>query len=209
MLDPLKTFISLIALVDPLAAVPMFIALTQSYSRTEKLRTARMAAIAVPCIIAVAALLGGQIIAFMGISIGAFKVGGGIILLLMALQMMNANSAGGARSTPAEQAEATHKHSIAVVPLAMPILAGPGSISTVIIYAAKAQSVWDYAIILGSGALIGLATWVAFRGADRVARFMGVTGINIATRVMGLLLAALAVEFMVDGLVAMVPALQK
>ena len=213
MLDPLKTFISLLALVDPLAALPMFIALTANFSAVDKAKVARTAALAVPCIIAVAALLGGQIIATMGISLGAFKVGGGIILLLMALQMMNANAVGGTRSTPAEQEEAAQRSeqhlSIAVVPLALPVLVGPGSISTVIIYAGKAKTVFDYSVLMGSGVLIGILTWLAFRAAPRIARFMGVTGINIATRVMGLLLAALAVEFMVDGVVAMVPALQK
>ena len=212
-LDPIKTFVSLLALVDPLAAVPMFIGLTASFSALDKAKVARTAAFAVPCIIAVSALLGGQIIETMGISLGGFKIGGGIILLLMALQMMNANSVGGTRSTPAEQEEAVHKSeqhlSIAVVPLAMPVLVGPGSISTVIIYAGKAKSVFDYGVIIGSGVILGLLTWIAFRAAPRIAAFMGVTGINIATRVMGLLLAALAAEFIVDGLVMMIPALQK
>ncbi len=212
-LDPIKTFVSLLALVDPLAAVPMFIGLTATFTALDKAKVARTAALAVPCIIAVSALLGGKIIETMGISLGGFKIGGGIILLLMALQMMNANSAGGTRSTPAEQEEAAHKSeqhlSIAVVPLAMPVLVGPGSISTVIIYAGKAKSVFDYGVIIGSGVILGLLTWLAFRAAPRIAAFMGVTGINIATRVMGLLLAALAAEFIVDGLVMMIPALQK
>jgi multiple antibiotic resistance protein len=213
MLDPIKTFVSLLALVDPLAALPMFIALTAGFTAQDKAKVARTAALAVPLIIAVAALLGGQIIETMGISLGGFKIGGGIILLLMALQMMNANTDGGTRSTLAEQQEAVHKSeqhlSIAVVPLAMPVLVGPGSISTVIIYAGKAKSIFDYGVVIGSGIIIGLLTWIAFRAAPRIAAFMGVTGINIATRVMGLLLAALGAEFIVDGLVMMIPALQK
>jgi multiple antibiotic resistance protein len=213
MLDPIKTFVSLLALVDPLAALPMFIALTTGFTAQDKAKVARTAALAVPLIIAVAALLGGKIIETMGISLGGFKIGGGIILLLMALQMMNANTAGGTRSTLAEQQEAAHKSeqhlSIAVVPLAMPVLVGPGSISTVIIYAGKAKSIFDYGVVIGSGIIIGLLTWIAFRAAPRIAAFMGVTGINIATRVMGLLLAALGAEFIVDGLVMMIPALQK
>jgi multiple antibiotic resistance protein len=127
--------------------------------------------------------------------------------------MMNANTAGGTRSTPAEQLEAAHRSEqhlgIAVVPLALPVLVGPGTISTVIIYAGKATSALDYGMIIGSGVAIGVVTWLAFRAAPRVAAFLGVTGINIATRVMGLLLAALAAEFMVDGLMMMIPALQK
>ena len=210
-MDPLKTFISLLALVDPLAALPMFIALTAHYTAVDKARVARTAGIAVVVIMAVAALLGGQIIALMGISIGAFKVGGGIILLLMALSMMNANTSG-TRNTPAETEEAEHKHSVAVVPLALPILVGPGTISTIIILADKAatgkQPIRDFAVILGASALIGITVWLAFRAAPRIAGFMGVTGINIATRVMGLLLAALAAEIMIDGVVSMVPALQ-
>ena len=211
MLDPLKTFISLLALVDPLAALPIFIALTVNYTAADKARVARTAGIAVVVIMTVAALLGGQIIALMGISIGAFKVGGGIILLLMALSMMNANTSG-TRNTPAETEEAEHKHSVAVVPLALPILVGPGTISTIIILADKAatgkQAIRDFAVILGASALIGITVWLALRAAPRIAGFMGVTGINIATRVMGLLLAALAAEIMIDGVVSMVPALQ-
>jgi multiple antibiotic resistance protein len=212
MLDPIKTFISLLALVDPLAAVPMFIALTANFTAKDKASVARTAALAVPCIIAVAAVLGGQIIAVMGISLGAFKIGGGIILLLMALQMMNANPTGGTRSTAAEQSEAVekseHSHSIAVVPLALPVLVGPGTISTVIIYSGKAVGVLDYVILIACGVLIGALTWLAFRAAPRISAFMGVTGINIATRVMGLLLAALSAEFIVDGLTMMIPALK-
>jgi multiple antibiotic resistance protein len=211
MLDPIKTFVSLLALVDPLAAAPTFIALTATFDSATKTKISRTAALSVPCIITVAAVLGGQIIATMGISLGAFKIGGGIILLLMALDMMTAH-ASSVRTTAAEQSEATHKsettHSIAVVPLAMPILVGPGTISTVIIYSNKATGILDYGVIIICGILIGLVTWLVLHAAPRIAAFMGVTGINIATRVMGLLLAALSAEFIVDGLMMMIPALR-
>jgi multiple antibiotic resistance protein len=207
-MDLVKTFVTLLALVDPLAIVPFFISLTASQSKAERLRTMRVASLAVPTVIAITALLGDRIIGILGISVPGFQVGGGIIMLLMALSMMNANI-GATRNTAEETSEAESRASIAVVPLAIPLLTGPATISTVIIYANRAKHWWEYAGIIGSGIVIGALTYLCFRLSGRIAKFMGVTGINIATRVMGLLLAALAAEFIITGIVEMVPALQK
>jgi multiple antibiotic resistance protein len=207
-MDFIKTFVTLLALVDPLAIVPFFISLTAAQTKGERLRTMQVASVAVPTVIAVTALLGDRIIGILGISVPGFQVGGGIIMLLMALSMMNA-SLGATRNTAEETTEAESRASIAVVPLTIPLLTGPATISTVIIYANRAKHWWEYAGIIGSGIIIGLLTYLCFRLSGKIAKVMGVTGINIATRVMGLLLAALAAEFIISGIVEMVPALQK
>ena len=206
-MDSFKTFISLLALVNPLGAIPFFISFTATNSRAERRRIVRMASITVAFVIAFTTLLGQQVINFFGISVNSFQVGGGIVMLLMALSMINAQPSG-TRTTPEEAVEGELKENIAVVPLAIPLLAGPGTISTVIIYAEKADSLWQKASLIGSGVAIALLVFLALSAADPISRALGRTGINVATRLMGLMLAALGVELIVDGLIALVPALR-
>lgn len=205
-MDALKTFISLLVIVNPIGAIPLFISLTPNQDEAEKKRTARLAAIAVAMVLVVSAMIGEHLIRFFGISIASFQVGGGILVLLVAVSMLNAQ-VGPVRQTVEEQAEAETKSNIAVVPLAIPLLTGPGSVSTVIIYAQKAASWVDYLILAGSGAAIGLMVWGALNLASPIARLLGQTGINVATRLMGLLLAAIAVEIMAEGLLRLFPVL--
>ena len=206
-MDILKSFISLLALINPVGAIPFFMSLTALQSDVERRRTIRIAAISVFCVIAVTTLLGQQIISFFGISVGSLEVGGGIIMLLMAINMLNAQI-GNTRSTPEERHEAELKDNIAVVPLAIPLLTGPGSISTVIIYAANSRHWYERAGLVAIGAVLALLCFVAMRLAEPIANWIGRTGINIATRLMGLMLSALAVEFIVNGLRALLPALR-
>lgn len=205
-MDALKTFISLLVIVNPIGAIPLFISLTPNQDEAEKKRTARLAAIAVAMVLLISAAIGEHLIRFFGISIASFQVGGGILVLLVAVSMLNAQ-VGPVRQTVEEQAEAETKSNIAVVPLAIPLLTGPGSVSTVIIYAQKAASWIDYLVLAGSGMAIGLMVWGALNLAGPIARLLGQTGINVATRLMGLLLAAIAVEIMSDGLVHLFPVL--
>ncbi|GGD95731.1 MarC family protein [Caballeronia grimmiae] len=206
-MDLFKSFISLLALINPIGAIPFFLSLTAQQSDVEKRNTIRVACISVFCVIAVTALLGQQIIAFFGISVGSFEVGGGIIMLLMAISMLNAQI-GNARSTPEERMEAEERNSVAVVPLAIPLLTGPGSISTVIVYAANAQHWYDRFGLVVLGGIIAALCFGALNLAEPIARWVGRTGINIGTRLMGLMLSALAVEFIVDGLKALLPTLK-
>lgn len=205
-MDLLKSFVTLLALVNPVGAIPFFISLTDRQSPEEKQRTVRIASISVALVIIVGGLLGRHIIAFFGISIASFQVGGGILLLLMAIGMMSARPEPG-KTTAEEAHEAEQKASIAVVPLAIPLLTGPGTISTVIIYAERARHWWEYAGIVAIGLAIAALTWAAFAAAGPISRLVGRTGINIATRLMGLILAALAVELIADGLVTLLPGL--
>lgn len=206
-MDLFKSFISLLALINPVGAIPFFLSLTQQQSSIEKRNTIRVASISVFCVIAVTALLGQQIIEFFGISVASFEVGGGIIMLLMALNMLNAQ-VGNARSTPEERMEAEEKNNVAVVPLAIPLLTGPGSISTVIVYSANSHHWYDRLGLIVIGAVIAALCFGALNLAEPIARWVGRTGINIGTRLMGLMLAALAVEFIVDGLKALLPTLK-
>ncbi|EOH6076625.1 YchE family NAAT transporter [Burkholderia cenocepacia] len=206
-MDLLKSFISLLALINPVGAVPFFLSLTAQQTDDERRRTIRIASVSVFCVMTVTALLGQQIINFFGISVGSLEVGGGIIMLLMAINMLNAQI-GNTRSTPEERHEAELKDNIAVVPLAIPLLTGPGSISTVIIYAANAHHWYERAGLVVIGAVLAFLCFVAMRLAEPIANWIGRTGINIATRLMGLMLSALAVEFIVNGLRALLPALR-
>ncbi|WP_063547803.1 MarC family protein [Burkholderia territorii] len=206
-MDLLKSFISLLALINPIGAVPFFLSLTAQQSDIERRRTIRIASVSVFCVMTVTALLGQQIIDFFGISVGSLEVGGGIIMLLMAINMLNAQI-GNTRSTPEERHEAELKDNIAVVPLAIPLLTGPGSISTVIIYAANSRHWYERAGLVAIGAVLALLCFFAMRLAEPIANWIGRTGINIATRLMGLMLSALAVEFIVNGLRALLPALR-
>lgn len=206
-MDLLKSFISLLALINPVGAVPFFLSLTAQQTDGERRRTIRIASVSVFCVMTVTALLGQQIINFFGISVGSLEVGGGIIMLLMAINMLNAQI-GNTRSTPEERHEAELKDNIAVVPLAIPLLTGPGSISTVIIYVANAHHWYERAGLVAIGAVLAFLCFVAMRLAEPIANWIGRTGINIATRLMGLMLSALAVEFIVNGLTALLPALR-
>ena len=157
-------------------------------------------------VISTCALLGEQIIKFFGISTASLQVSGGLLILLMSLSMLNAQPSG-AKTTAEERDEAEHKDTIGVVPLGIPLLTGPGAMSTVIVLAGKSNHVSDYVALIGSGVVIAALVWLTLQMAQPIARFMGRTGINIATRIMGLLVAAVAVEFIVEGLKTMLPAL--
>jgi len=152
-MDILKSFISLLALINPIGAIPFFMSLTANQSDVERRRTIRIAAISVFCVIAITTMLGQQIISFFGISVGSLEVGGGIIMLLMAINMLNAQI-GNSRSTPEERHEAEQKDNIAVVPLAIPLLTGPGAISTTIIYAAGSPHWYDRISLIVIGAVL-------------------------------------------------------
>jgi multiple antibiotic resistance protein len=209
-MDLVKPMITLLAIVNPLAIVPFFIHYTQGYTEAQRKRTAWMSAFSAFVVIAVSALLGLQLLAFFGISIASFQVGGGMLLLISSLNMLNAQPA--ESKTSKEELDATEVKaslgaSIAVVPLAIPLLTGPATMSTVVIYAEKTQHIWELAVLVGYGMVIGLATGLTFSLAEPIARVLGKTGINVMTRLMGLILAALAVEVMADGLGTLFPAL--
>jgi len=149
-------------------------------------------------------LVGEELLRFLGISIGSFQLAGGLLVLMIALAMMNAQPSA-TQSTAEERSEAESKTNIAVVPLAIPLMTGPGTISTVIIYATTAKSWVDVANLMVSGILVAMVCYGALTMATPISRVLGKTGINIVNRVMGMLLAALSVEIMVDGIYRLFP----
>ena len=204
----LKPLVTLLAIVNPLAIVPFFIHYTQNFSPAQRRNTIRVSSLSAFVVIAISALAGLQILEFFGISLASFQVGGGMLLLTSALNMLNAQ--------PAEAKTSTHEledgvekaamgASIAVVPLTIPLLTGPATMSTVVIYADKAKTVLQMGTLVGYGVVVALATALCFSLAQPIARVLGKTGINVMTRLMGLILAALAVEVMSDGLTKLFP----
>ncbi len=202
----LKPLVTLLAIVNPLAIVPFFIHYTQGFSARQRRRTVLIASVSAFAVIAAAALLGLQILGFFGISLASFQVGGGMLLLTSALAMLNAQPAE-AKATQEEVDDASSRASIAVVPLTIPLLTGPATMSTVVIYADRAQTFWQHSALVGYGVVIALATALCFTLAEPISRVLGKTGINVMTRLMGLILAALAVEVMAGGLTQLFPAL--
>jgi multiple antibiotic resistance protein len=207
-MDLMKPLIALLAIVNPIGVVPFFIHFTHGLNREQRARTMQISAFTAFLVIAFSAVAGLRIIEFFGISIASFQVGGGLLLLISALQMLNAQPA---ETRPTDMSEGEEKldagSSIAVVPLTIPLLTGPATISTMVIYAERTRYWWELAILVGYGLVVGIAVYLAFLASGRIARLLGRTGINIMTRLMGLILAALAVEIMADGLMQLFPAL--
>lgn len=206
----LKPLITLVAIVNPLAIVPFFIHYTQGFDETQRRQTIRTAAISTCVVICACALIGLQVLDFFNISLQSFQVGGGLLLLLSAMNMLNARPAEDRPNTGTLEAgaeKAAQGSSIAVVPLTIPLLTGPAAMSTVVIYADQAANIWQHIALLGYGVVVAAAVWAAFSLADPISRVLGKTGINVMTRLMGLILAALAIEVMAGGLVKIFPAL--
>jgi multiple antibiotic resistance protein len=207
-MDLYKPLVALLAIVNPIGVIPFFIHFTNGFTRAQRQRTARVAALSAFIVIAVSALAGLRIIEFFGISLASFQFGGGLLLLMSALQMLNAQPAEARKDDLAEGGDkADAGASIAIVPLTIPLLTGPATISTMIIYADKTRHWWELGVLVAYGVIVGVTVWIAFSLSGRIARALGKTGINVMTRLMGLLLAALAVEVMSDGLVKLFPVL--
>jgi len=202
----LRFAVTLTAVLDPFLAVPLFLTLAANQSTRERVVLVRVVAITVFGVLAVAALLGDSILTLMGASLAAFRVGGGLVLLLMSLAMLNAQ-VGGVRQSEEEAAELESGEVRGLVPLAIPLLAGPGAISTTIIAAEKGAGVGHLAAILGVIAAVSLLTWLVLRAANAIGERMSKTALNIATRLLGLLLAAFAVQTMAEGLRELFPGL--
>src|SRR5437868_15450511 len=185
-----KPLVTLLAIVNPLAIVPFFIHYTQGFSRSQRQRTVAVASFSAFVVIAISALAGLRILEFFNISLASFQVGGGMLLLISSMNMLNAQPAE-AKSKTNELEEGAEKAamgaSIAVVPLTIPLLTGPATISTVVIYANRAQTILQLATLVGYGVVIGLAAAICFALADPIARVLGKTGINVMTRLMGLI----------------------
>jgi multiple antibiotic resistance protein len=207
-MDIYKPLVALLAIVNPVGIVPFFIHFTSSFTRAQRRRTIFVSSCTAGIVIAMSALFGLKIIEFFSISLASFQVGGGFLLLISALQMLNAQPAEGKKEDVSEgSTKVDAGASIAVVPLTIPLLTGPATISTMVIYADKTRYWWELAVLCGYGVVVGIVTFIAFSASSKIAKVLGSTGINIMTRLMGLILAALAVELLSDGLIKLFPVL--
>ena len=201
----LRFAVTLTAVLDPFLAVPIFLSVTAMSDERARRRLATAVTITVFLVLAGAAVFGEALLRFLGASLPAFQVGGGLVLLLMALAMLNAQ-AGGMRQSRAEAEELESRPMSGVVPLAVPLLAGPGAISSSII-AVERGGLAHQAAVVACIAIVCGVTWLTLRAAHRIAARMGTTGLNVATRILGLLLAAMAVQTMAVGLRQLFPGL--
>ena len=203
-----KMFTAIVVIVDPIAAVPLFVTLVSNHSQQDRRRIARLTGFSVAIVLVAACVSGESLLRLFGVSMAAFRIGGGILVMLIAISMFNAQLSW-SKATPEETKEAEQKPDIAVVPLAIPILSGPGAISTVIIFANQSSSWAHKGLLVASCVMVAITVWVTLRMAIPIGSWLGKTGINIVTRLMGLLLTAVAVEFIASGLVQLLPGLAK
>lgn len=194
----LQMFTGLFAILNPISAVPLYLAFTENMAN-ERTKIARQTAFSVCVILVITMLLGTHILNAFSISIDAFRIAGGILLMFIAFNMLQAR-VGRTRHTPEEDEEAKDSSSVAVVPLALPLLAGPGAISTTILFSNQAKGTEAMAVLFGILVLISLGIWLVLYLAPQISKRMSRTAMNITTRVMGLIMAAMAVEFIIGGL---------
>lgn len=197
-----QAFVTLFVIIDPFAVLPMFIALTRNDSIVQQRRTALKACIIATVLLLVFAFIGDKLLDAMGISEAAFRIAGGFLLLLAAIEMVVAKSSGIRSTTGDETAEAEHRDDISVFPLAIPLIAGPGGLTSIVVLMRQAEQISSLAqigviIIL---IVVLLITYLSLLMSGRILKILGVTGTNVLTRVFGIILAALAVQNIINGI---------
>ena len=196
-------FISLFSIVNPFSAIPAFVGLTAELPPPDRRRVTRQAAVAVFVILTVSYVAGESLLRFFGISVASLRVAGGMLVLGMAWSMLQAKMSP-SKQTPEEAREAeessAERPNMGVVPVGMPLLAGPGAISVMIIAAGRTDDLTGHLAVLAATLTVSLLAWIILLAAGPIAKALGRTGMNIATRFMGLILAAIAVEFITSGL---------
>jgi multiple antibiotic resistance protein len=199
----LLSFTSLLAIVNPLSAVPMFLAMTVRYEPELRQRTLRRAIVTAFLVMVVFALLGNYILRFFGITTHAFQIAGGIIFFGIGWDMLQAKRSG-VKATEAEETEGAIKDDIAITPLGLPTLAGPGAITTVIALLSEARSPATMVAVYLAIGLTMLVSWIVLSLAPLVVRRLGQTGLNVLTRIMGLLVTVIGVQLVINGMTVVV-----
>ncbi|HKS83034.1 MAG TPA: MarC family protein [Candidatus Acidoferrales bacterium] len=191
---------SVFFLVDPFAVIPMFLAITADAPQPVRNAMARRSAWTCAIILTAFSIAGSLIFKVFGITLPAFKIAGGVILLQIGMDMLQARPSG-QKSTQVETEEGAAKSDASIIPLGMPMLAGPGAISTVMVLIGESHFFWQHVVVYATIIVTSYISYLVLAGADRVRRYLGETGIRILGRLMGLLLVALAVQFVVNGLI--------
>lgn len=199
-----KFVIALFAILTPFAAIPIFLNLTEGRSQAERNTIAGQAVVTVATVLIISALVGDVVLRLLGTSLESFRVGGGLVLLLIALSMLNANVSA-MKQTAGEADESSQRSALGVVPLGLPLLAGPGSISAVIIQMQRGHGPLHGALIIGCILFVCAVLWAFLRLAVPIGNRLGQIGLNIMGRLFGLLLTSVAVETIATGLRALFP----
>ncbi|WP_182407383.1 MarC family protein [Psychrobacter sp. GP33] len=205
----IKIILAFMVLINPFSALTLFLDLTRGYSMTNRRKVARIACLSIFITISFFTLAGESLLKVLGISIGSFQMAGGILVFLIAINMMNGE--GNPVKPDQEDFDVSNIHdqppsmASAVVPLAIPMMIGPGGISTVIIYSSQISGLLRVSAVLIAGLLISIFCYLALMAAGRISRVLGDTGLNIMSRIMGMLLAAVAIEIIVSGLRTLFP----
>ena len=195
----IAAFTTMFIIMDPPGLAPVFIALTQGMSAAQRRIIAIRACVVSAVLMLLFLALGEAVLGFIGISMDAFRIAGGVLLFLTALDMLFQKRQA-RREESAAEGQAEHHDDPSVFPLALPLIVGPGAITTIILLAGQAEVAADFAAIAGVLLAVLTITLLAFLAAPWIERVLGKTGLNIVTRVLGMLLAALAVQFVLDGL---------
>jgi len=193
----LRAIVGIFVIVDPIGSVGIFLAVTNGFSQIKKEKAARFAGITVAAVLVIAALMGQAILDLFGIRLAAFSVAGGILFLILAVEMIRGE---GVSQFHKLNERSEQLPAAAIVPLGVPLMAGPGAISTVILASPGSANWFETAILISSIAVLGLVTWLCFSYAQHIGKLIGDIGIQLISRIMGLILAALAVEYMVKGI---------
>lgn len=200
----LSFFVTLLSVLNPLHAVPLYLSMVPNPAPETTRRVARISALTVLAALGLTLVVGDDLLSFFGITVPAFQVGGGLLILMMAMSMLQGQTPP-AKSTPAEAAEAAQWREIAVVPLGTPILAGAGSMSTIIVFEHDAIT-WEHWAMLAIGIVLNVfLCWLFLRYSDALIRALGRTGVNVVSRLMGMILVAMAIQFMADGIHGLFP----
>lgn len=194
----LLCFSSLLAIINPLSATPMYLALTDGYTAEHRRRSLRSAVITAFAVLAVFALLGGTIFQLFGITINAFRIAGGIIFFGIGLDMLQAKRSR-VKATEEEEREGMSKEEIGITPLGIPMITGPGAITTVMVLMTQAVTAPRVVVVFAIVIVVLAITWVTLSAAPRLVGFFGQTGLNAMTRIMGLLVTVIGVQFIIDG----------
>lgn len=197
---------TLLTIVNPVSALAPFLAMTHGESREKRADTARRAAIVSSAIMAGCALLGNFIFRFYGITLPALKVAGGILLFFVAFDMINARTSR-TRSTEDEQREGAAKDDVAVFPIAIPLLSGPGAIVSIFMLSEQAHGMLELVMLYVAIAVVGVTCYLTMKEAHRITDRIGRIGMNVISRLMGLVLATMSAQFVIDGLAAALPGL--
>ncbi len=201
-----KFFIGLFALVNPVGIIPVFIRLTSYQTAVARNKTNLTANLSVAIILLTSLYLGDAILQLFGISIDSFRIAGGILVVTIAMSMIS-GKLGEDKQNKQEKSETAIRESIGVVPLALPLMAGPGAISSTIVWGTCYHNLMHLIGFSVAIAIFALCCWGVFRMAPWLVRLLGQTGINVITRIMGLLLMALGIEFIVTGIKSIFPGL--